>query len=114
MGDRLPLPDDEHRAGTMLMDMTRETGQPPFWAPTTSWGLPDHVRKREVAVAIITEESFKMGFIELKYHDGTVVSLRTKDLHYGDAIMPGEITQKWLMCKPGERDLRGVHHEKGR
>lgn len=109
----LRLPKDPTAAATRLMDLTKQGDTPPFWVPSRGhlW-LPAGVRgKREVAIAVITNDSFRMGYVELKYHDGTVVSLKTKDLHYGDAVMPGEITQKWLLCRPTERDLRGKQHE---
>jgi hypothetical protein len=109
------LSKDPSVALTHLIDMTKQSDFPPFWVPYNAhlW-LPPSVRSnREVATAVITNDSFKMGFIELRYKDGTVVSLKTQDLHTGCAVMPGEITQKWVLCDVGEKDLRGNVHKKG-
>ena len=106
------LPRDPSVAMTHLMDMTQRTNFPPFLVPCRSLWLPPGVRgKREVASAVLSDDSLKMGFVELKYHDGTTVSVEVKNLAAFESYMPGDITQKWVLCRKGEKDLRGRIHE---
>ena len=109
----MKLPKDPKLAATHLMNIKSRSDFPPFWVPNNgSLWLPEGVRKkREIAMAIITDEMFKMGFFELKYKDGTVVSLKTKDLSRGSTVDPRDITQKWVLCKKDEKNIRGIKHE---
>ncbi len=117
MGDKpvtdiISIPKNGSDAVGLLERVTREVGQPPFWRVNRGTLFrPTGTRKwPEVAVVEVTKESFRQGFVIMRYHDKTQVTVGTDELYKGHVVLPCDITEKWMVCKPGERNLHGKEH----
>jgi hypothetical protein len=111
--DIISIPKDANRAVEVIQKLTQKVGVPPFWRLNrgTLWRPPGTRKWPEVAVMEHTDEMMRQGFVILRYKDKTQVSVGTDELYKGHAILPGDITEKWVVCKKGERNVRGQEHE---
>jgi hypothetical protein len=83
-----------------------------FWGPRKTWRrLPNGVRPYpEVALLDTTEELLRRGVVQLKYGDGTPLTVEITELSIGVVWDAYQITTKFLMVGKGERDKSGVTH----
>lgn len=125
-GMKTPSVVDHKTFGNDILKHTRDLGRPPFWRPyeykNTLLGqrkmkqkdLPEGVRLYpNVAQLFLTEQMLKMGMVELRYKDGTRTALTLKELAPvgPDSVDAGQVTEKWVVAEPGDRDLLGRKHE---
>lgn len=105
----ISFPKDAKAAGQMVLDKTQNMNRPPYWMPKR-WaiGLPGSIRSYpEIAILVADDATLRQGFVMLRYHDSTQVSISLDKLYKGVMMQPGEITQKWVQSSRGEKDIRG-------
>lgn len=93
---------------------TADCKQPLFWVPKKGWfvKLPDGVRPYdEAALLVVTTAGAQKGVVDLRYSDHTVVRVFLSELlDTGIKLLPSEVTQKYHICRPGEKDMQGNIH----
>jgi hypothetical protein len=104
----ISIPKDGKRAIELIQKTQESSGQIPFWRPN-KWAtfLPSGVRKYpEVAQFDSSYEHTRHDYVLLKYRDGCTATIGTDKLYKGHVVYPSEVTHKWMIAKPGEKNIK--------
>lgn len=111
LGDLKPY--DPKEIATHVLKQSQEGRVPAYWVLKRNIFRPVQCRKiPHVAIAYMTQEMMAKDQCELRYHDGYKTIISVDELAKGTVISPANVSQRWEICQPGFRDLKGILHEK--